>query len=209
MAIASLLAPFESLVNRNISASTPARQILKELSGRAFAIEVGTPLGGRLFRLRLAANESGVAVGSGEEPADATISGTPLAMLSLLGDRGLGQLRAQGIKVGGDAEIAQAFEKLLGYARPDLEEELARIAGDTPAHYLAGAARGAFAWARRARDSLARDVGEYLNEEGRDLVPAAELEVFLGEVDRIRDDTERAESRIALLERSLAAGSRR
>ena len=207
MATAAVLAPFESLVNRNIQASTPARAILKDLNGRAFAIEVGTPLGGPLLRLRLAAGESGVTVRSGAEPADATISGSPLALLSLLGDRSLGRLHTAGVKIGGDAEVAQAFEKLLGYARPDLEEELARLAGDAPAHYLAGAARGLIGWARRARDSLARDVGEYLTEESRDLVPAAELEVLLGAIDRIREDTERAEARLALLER--AAGRSR
>ena len=59
-------------------------------------------------------------------------------------------------------------------------------------------------WARRARASLARSVGEYLTEEGRDVPPAAELEVFLSDVDRIREDVDRAESRLALLERRLA-----
>jgi ubiquinone biosynthesis protein UbiJ len=208
MAGPNLLAPFESLVNRNIAASTPAREILKSLAGRAFAIEVGTPLGGRLVRLRLLAGESGLSVASNEEPADATVSGTPLALASLLADRTPGRIRAAGVTIGGDAEIAQSFEKLLGYARPDLEEELARLAGDVPAHYVASAARGALEFARRARDSFARNVGEYLTEESRDLLPAAELEVFLGDVDRIREDVDRAESRLAQIERQLRAGAR-
>jgi len=208
MAGSPLLAPFESLLNRNIAASTPARAILKTLAGRAFAIEVGTPLGGRLVRLRLLAGEAGLSVATGDEPADASVSGTPLALASLLGSRTPGTIRAAGVTIGGDAEIAQSFEKLLGYARPDLEEEIARLAGDVPAHYLAGAARGAVDFARRARDSFARNLGEYLTEESRDLLPAAELEVFLGEVDRIREDVDRAESRLALLEATLGTGAR-
>ncbi len=200
---ASLLAPFESLVNRNIAASTPARALLTSLSGRAFAIEIGTPLGGRLVRLRLLAGDKGLSLARSDEPADASVSGTPLALASLLRERQLGRLKSAGVAIAGDTEIAQAFEKLLGYARPDLEEELARLAGDAPAHYLAEAARGAFAWARRARDSLARNVGEYLTEEGRDVLSAAELEVFHGEVDRMREDVDRAESRLQLLERGL------
>ena len=201
----SLFAPFESLVNRNIAASTPARELLATLHGRAFAIEVGTPLGGRLLRLRLLADKQRLSVTRSDEPADASVSGTPLALASLLGGRELGRLRSAGVSIGGSADIAQAFEKLLSLARPDLEEELARLAGDAPAHYVAAATRGVLDWARRARDSLARNVGEYLTEEGRDVLSAAELEVFLGDVDRIREDVDRAESRLALLERRLAA----
>ena len=200
MASASLLMPFESLLNRNIAASTPARAILKSLSGRTFAIEVGTPLGGRLLRLRLLAGDEGVSLASSDEPADASVSGTPLALASLLSERDLGRLRAAGVTIGGDAEVAQAFEKLLSFARPDLEEELARVAGDTPAHYIAGAARAMLGFGRQARDSLLRNVGEYLTEESRDLVPAAEHEIFLAAVDRIREDVDRAEGRLALLE---------
>jgi len=55
MAAAPLLRPFEALVNRNLVASTPARALLAELAGRSFAIQVETPIGGRLVRLRLAA----------------------------------------------------------------------------------------------------------------------------------------------------------
>ena len=208
MAGAPLLAPFEALVNRNIAASTPARELLKSLDGRSFAVEVGTAQGGRLLRVRALAGATGLTLERGEEPADASVSGTPLALASLLGERARGRRRAAGITIGGDAEVAQAFEKLLGYARPDLEEELARLAGDTPAHYIAGAARAALGFARQARDSLLRNVGEFLTEESRDLVPAAEQEAFLGGVDRIREDVDRAESRLALLERS-AAGRRR
>ena len=57
-------------------------------------------------------------------------------------------------------------------------------------------------WARKARASVGRNVGEFLTEESRDLVPRAELEVFLGDVDRVRDDVERAAARLALLERA-------
>ena len=208
MASFSFLAPFESLVNRNIAASTPARELLKSLVGRSFAIEVGTPLGGRLLRVRALAGADGLTLASGDEPADASVSGTPLALASLLGDRGLGRLRAAGVTIGGDAEVAQAFEKLFAFARPDLEEELARLTGDTPAHYFAQAARAALTFGRQARDSLLRNVGEFLTEESRDLVPAAEQEVFLAAVDRVREDVDRAESRLALLE-SRAVGRAR
>ena len=144
MASAALLVPFESLLNRNIAASTPARGLLAELAGRSFAVEVGTPLGGRLLRVRLEAGPAGVSLAGGDAPADASVSGTPLALAALLGRRAAGELAGSGITVGGDAEIARAFEKLLVYARPDLEEEFA------PRRRCAGALRRARG-AQRAR----------------------------------------------------------
>lgn len=203
-----LLAPFESLLNRNIAASTPARGLLATLAGRAFAIEATTPQGGRLLRVRLVAEADGVRLGTGAEPTDATVTGSPLALASLLRARDLNRVRAAGVTIAGDAEVAQSFERLLELARPDLEEELAHFLGDVPAHYLGGAARAALDFGRQARDSLFRNIGEFLNHEGRDVVPGPEQEVFLGDVDRLREDVDRAESRLALLEAARARQAR-
>jgi len=206
----ALLAPFESLLNRNIAASTPARELLQGLRGRAFAVEIGAP-GARLLRVRLAADELGVRLASGDEAADATVSGTPLALAALLARRERagsgGAPRAAGVTISGDAAVAEAFEKLLRHARPDLEEELARFAGDVPAHYAGSFARAALGWLGRARTSLGRSVGEFLTEEHRDLVPRAELEAFLADVDVLRDDVARAAARLGLLERRARGGT--
>ncbi|HUO94917.1 MAG TPA: SCP2 sterol-binding domain-containing protein [Steroidobacteraceae bacterium] len=199
-----LLAPFETLINRNLAASTPARAELVRLAGRSFAIEVGTAVGGRLLRVRLAARAEGLVVTSDEEPADASVSGTPLGLAALLAGRRAGRVSAAGVTVSGDAEVASAFEQLLKNARPDAEEELARLIGDAPAYYAARAARGALEWGRKALASLNRNVGEYLTEEGRDLVPRAELDAHHAEVDRVREDVDRAAARLALAAERLA-----
>jgi len=204
MAAAPLLAPVEALINRNLSASTPARELLGALAGRSFAIEVETPVGGRFVRLRLAATADGLALGTGDEAADASVTGTPLGLAALLAGRGEGRFTAAGVTIAGDAEVAAAFEKLLGHARPEIEEELARLVGDVPAHYASRAAKGVFDWGRRALDSLARNVGEYLTEEGRDVVPGPELEAFHGAVDRIREDGDRADARLVLIAARIA-----
>jgi ubiquinone biosynthesis protein UbiJ len=210
MNIMPLLGPFESLVNRNIGASTPARALLRSLAGRSFAVEVSAPGGGPRprLRLRLAASELGLNAAQSDEPADATVAGTPLGLVALLAGRAGGRLATGGATVTGDADVAQAFEKLLGYARPDPEEELARLVGDIPAHYAADAARAALAFGRRAGDSLTRSLAEFLTEESRDLVPRAELDAFAAGVDRTRDDVERAAARLTALERRLAPDRR-
>jgi len=136
------------------------------------------------------------------------VTGSPLGLAALLAGRSDGRFTAAGVAIAGDAEVAGAFEKLLRYSRPEFEEELARLVGDVPAHYAARAARGAVEWGRRALDSLARNVGEYLTEEGRDVVPRAELEALHSGIDRIREDVDRAEARLALAAARLGRAAR-
>jgi ubiquinone biosynthesis protein UbiJ len=96
--------------------------------------------------------------------------------------------------------VAQRFRELLAEAQPEFEEELARVFGDVAARRLANFARGLLDWGRKASDSLTGSMVEYLQEEGRDLPTPTEVEEFLADVDRLRDDAERLEARLARLE---------
>jgi len=90
---------------------------------------------------------------------------------------------------------------LMKLARPDLEGEVARWIGDIPAHALGEAVRGAGAWAKRAAEALYLNTAEYLQEESRALPGALEAQAFYSDVERLRDDVERAAARLARLER--------
>ena len=196
-----LLDRLAELLNRNIADSRKAQALCRQLDGRVVSLTVeGTPLafffraeGGRVS---LAPNHDGA--------TDASLSGTPVALLALAGPRAEGALRGGGVRIEGDAEVAQKFRELLEQARPDFEEELARVIGDVAARQVANLARGFLDWGRKAGDSLAVNVAEYLQEEGRDLPTRTEVEDFLAGVDRLRDDAERVEARLARLETGTA-----
>ena len=106
------------------------------------------------------------------------------------------------MRIEGDAEVAQAFSELLKEARPDLEEELSRLIGDVAAHQVGNAARSVIGFAQRAADTFAQNVSEYLQEEGRDVPSRTEAEEFIAGVDKLRDDVDRLEARIARLEKN-------
>ena len=72
--------------------------------------------------------------------------------------------------------------------------------GDIPAHELAGAARRTDAWTRRAGSALSMNASEFLQEEARQLPPRVEVDAFGRDVERLRDDVERAAQRLARLE---------
>lgn len=192
-----LLERLESALNRNVAESRRAQALARQLDGRVMSLTVeGTPLefffraeGGRLA---IASRHEGT--------ADASLSGTPIALLALAGPRAEGALRGGGVRIEGDAEVAQRFRELLSEAQPEFEEELARVFGDVAARRFANLARGLIDWGRKASGSFTGSVVEYLQEEGRDLPTRTEAEEFLADVDRLRDDAERLEARLARLE---------
>ena len=193
------LTPLESLLNRNIAASSAARALCKRLEAKVLALHVeGLPLSiyfkSQGERMSLDTTHEGM-------PPDATLSGTPLSLLRMAGPAPEAALRTGTVHIHGDAEVAQTFSELLKEARPDLEEELSRVIGDVAAHHVGNVARSAMGFARRAVDTFAQNVSEYLQEEGRDAPSRTEADEFVTGVDKLRDDVDRFEARLALLER--------
>ncbi|MET0498511.1 MAG: SCP2 sterol-binding domain-containing protein [Steroidobacteraceae bacterium] len=191
------LQPFEAVLNRNIAASATARQLCRQLDGKVLALHVtGTPvslfLRGAGERMEVDTTNTGVAT--------ATLSGTPLSLLRLAGARADAALRGGNVHIEGNAEVAQTFSELLKHTRPDLEEELSRVIGDVAAHQAGNMARSALAFGRRAADTFAQNVAEFLQEESRDLPTRTEADEFLSGVDKLRDDVDRVAARIKLLE---------
>ena len=132
----------------------------------------------------------------------ARLSGSPVAFLRLAGSKPESAVRSGAVHIEGDAEVAQTFSELLKHARPDFEEELSRVVGDVAAHQIGNAARAALAFGRRAADTFAQNVAEYLQEEGRDLPSRTEADEFVAGVDKLREDVDRLEAKISLLRRS-------
>jgi ubiquinone biosynthesis protein UbiJ len=187
-----LLEPLAAVLNRNVAQSAKAQALVAQLEGRSLALVAdATP-----FAVTLRIEAARIVLAERASAADAELSGTPLALLSLAGAGGERSLRAGSVRIAGDAEIAQKFRELLRHAQPDAEEELARLVGDVAAHQFAGFARGLLAWGKRASDTLSTSVAEYLQEEGRDVPTRTELDEFLRDVDTLRNDVERLEARL-------------
>lgn len=198
MAILVRLQPLETLLNRNIAASATARRLCQQLDGKVLAVRItGMPLivffHGAGVHLQLDTAWDGA--------VSATLSGTPMSLLRLAGANPEAALRGGAVHIEGNAEVAQVFSELLKHARPDLEEELSRLIGDVAAHQVGNVARSALAFGRRAVDTMAHNVAEFLQEESRDLPNRTEADEFSAGVDRLRDDVDRLAARVGLLER--------
>jgi ubiquinone biosynthesis protein UbiJ len=206
----------ERALNREIAESTAATDLLAGLDGESFAIDV-RGLGVRCVLrasgervsvepslappARGAGAAGAAAVSESGPPASATLSASPFDLVRLARASDLATLRGTGAEITGSPEVAERFATLLKLARPDLEEHAARWIGDLPAHAVGELARGASAWLERAARALRTNTAEFLQEESRALPAALEAQAFYGDVERLRDDVERAAARLARIER--------
>lgn len=187
----------EAELNRCVGESTAARELLARLDGTSFAVHVE---GLSLTRV-LHADGERLRIDADAAAATATLRATPLDLLRLLRADGVSGVKRTQAELSGDLEVAERYARLLKLARPDLEEEAAKWLGDVPAHALGSAARGFSAWLERAGAALRMNTAEYLQEESRAMPAPLEAQAFYADVERLRDDVERAEARLALLER--------
>jgi ubiquinone biosynthesis accessory factor UbiJ len=188
----------QAMIDRNVAASPRARQLLAQLAGRHMQIVARfTP-----WRIALHASESGLRVSLPRSPPaeDITVTGTPLALLSMLRQDPAEVIRRGDVAIAGDAELATRFQELLQLLRPDLEAGLARIVGDIPAHGAGTLLRKALDYGRGSLRTQAMNVGEYLAHEKRVLVPRMEAEEYLQQVDALRERTDRLAARVGALE---------
>ncbi len=189
----------ENLLNRNLGNSPGARTACAELKGRRLKLMI------RDLDVAIIIESLGESLRisrGGEGEFHAEVEGSPVNLLAMAGPSPERLLKSGAVQVKGEVELLQSYRDLVLLLKPDLEEELSRWVGDSPAHRLAGLARGAIAFGRRGADTTVRNAAEYFAHETGDLVPRAEAEVFLGEVDRLREDVDRAAARLdAMLER--------
>src|SRR3984957_15908251 len=191
------LAAFEALLNRGVQASMQATALARRLGGTALRLDIE---GLTSIRIGVLGGRLSLSGPGAPAAADATIAGSPLALLRLAGESAS---RGAGVSVSGDAEIANSYRELLALARPDLEEELSRLTGEVPGRALSQVAANTLRWAERARRTAGENIAEYLQEESRDLVNKPELDEFLQGVDMVRETADRVDARIARLEQRL------
>jgi len=187
------LRPIASLLNRNISESTPARELCAKLSGAVVAVRVRDTALAAYF---IVDDEALDLVTSSSKEPDVVITGSIITLARMIGQSGEAAIRDGTLDLTGDAETAGQFQQLLSFAKPDIEEELSGIVGDVAAHRLGEFARGVSRWGRSARSTMGANIREYLQEESRDAPSRYAVDKLTADVNTLRDDVDRIEARI-------------
>jgi len=191
-----VLRPIAKILNRNIRETTPARELCQSLEGTTIAVRVRDTALAMFFHI---GEDTIVLATDSDSDSDILITGSLLTLARMAGSSGEDALRDGSLELTGDIQTAKAFQDLLGYAKPDIEEELSSLIGDAAAHTLGRIAKGVGDWSSDARSTMASNVREFLQEESRDLPSRYEVERFTAQLESLRDDVARLEAKFERL----------
>ena len=188
------LSLLEAAFNNYLALDPEAPEKLTAFDGKIICIDIR----GLNKRIYLLINGSKISVVKQHDAEpDATITGSPAALFKLGVHRDSAPLFFAGeVEIRGDTRLGRQFKSLLADMEIDWEEHLSRLIGDIAAHRVAGLFNELKEWGESVTGNFADDVGEYLQEESRDVVSGAEMGMFYQQVDKLRDDTERLKARI-------------
>ncbi len=185
----------QTAVNKLLALDPELPDKLQAFEGKVIELQI-TGINQNLFLLP---HQGGIDIRRQYDAApDAILRGSPLALAKMGLARDVAPSLLEGeVEIIGDMRLGRAFKRLLSDMQIDREELLSSFTGDVLAHELFKRGRALVQWGRRSSESLALDVGEYLQEESRDVVSAAELEQFCDDVDTLHADAERFAARLS------------
>jgi ubiquinone biosynthesis protein UbiJ len=194
-----LAAPVVAAINHLLAQEAWARDALVLHAGKVALIDAGS------LAVRMQVTRDGMLEAGGPDQAASVTIRLKLADLPLIAQN---RERAFSyVKIEGDAEFANTISQLSKGLRWEAEHDLERWTGPIAASRIVGGARSVFEAAKSTHRKLSENLAEYFLEEQPVLVRPAMLEQLAGDVNRLRDDVERAAKRLAKLEQKLAPRS--
>lgn len=193
----------DAMINRYLLLDPEIAQKMSAFEGRVIAIELqGINKKFYLFPQGASQDACIKLTEQYEGDPDTVLRGTPVALFKMGIASDVAPMMLKGeVEISGDMRLGREFKKLLAEMDVDWEENLASLIGDAPAHQLTRVAKQFTHWASKAKKSIATDISEYLQEESRDVVAGAELEMFYEDVDELRDDVDRLQARLDALKK--------
>lgn len=201
--IAAVLTALETAVARALSLAPTASRELEELAGTVLAVECTAP---EITVYVLVQADGSLTLSQYTELKTVTrVRGTLENFMALAtAEDPAATLINSDLEIVGNTAPLLALQQIITRMDIDWEAPLVEQLGDVAGHQLAQMLRGAFRWGRDASESLRRQLSEFILEEGRLSPPAAELEAFYQDVDRLTLRVDRLQSRIQRLARKVA-----
>lgn len=188
------LTTLETTISRFIALDSEAPRLLKPIQGKVIAIHIES----LDWTFYLCPSDSSIQLLEHYEGSpDTTLSGSPFGFANIgLSTTPSDVLFSGQIKIEGDASTGRNFQTLFKRLEIDWEEQLSHVTGDILAHQIGNFVRAARQWGQDSKETLRLNVGEYLQEESRDLPTSYECNDLFEQIDSIRADTDRLEMRL-------------
>ena len=194
----------ELALNRALALDAETRAALARLDGQRIELTLESPP--LALQLRVEGDRLVVGPADAAHEPDLAVRTTLAGMLAQLPFLRRDDAPPVGkVRVSGDAELARRLQRLAERFDPDWQQPFVSVFGEVIGVQVANAFAGAFGQARALGRNLAQSAAEYVTEESRDVVPRAELDAFLDDVDGLRDDVDRLAARVSRLGAGSAA----
>lgn len=189
----------QAALNRALALDADTRDALRALDGRSVALTIQSPH--LALQVHVEGDQLRVGPIDGEPEPDLSVRSTLAGLIAQLPMFRRDDAPPVGkLHVAGDAELARRLQRLAERFDPDWQQPFATVFGDVLGVQIANALATGLQQVRIAGRNLAESAAEFVTEESRDVVAAAELNAFHDDVDVLRDAVERLAVKIARLQ---------
>ena len=200
----SILWPAEKFINHLIQNDSHVEKQFSNLDGKSLEINASSPSMRLIVQfdcreIRLIESDENRL----ETPADLKVSGDCHQLLKILSDQRKGASFNPKINLDGDAILAQELQEALLAMDIDWPRALAPWLGHIAANEVTKNGRKAIAWGNQFRDSVNRNLHDYVNEEAELFPPLSTLDRFKHDLDLLKLRVDRVMARVQLLSQRI------
>jgi len=200
----SILWPAEKFINQVIRNDSHVAKQFSDLAGKSLEIIASSPsmrfivqFGRGEIRL-IESDENPL-----EPPADLEVSGDCVQLFKILSNLRKGASFNPKINLAGDAILAQKLQEALLAMDIDWPRALAPRLGHIAANEVAKNGRKAVAWGNQFRDSVNRNLHDYVKEETELFPPPSTLDSFKHDLDLLKLRVDRVMARVQLISQRI------
>ena len=198
-----LIGVLEATLNQYLALDQDSGYFLTPLAGKVIAVTI-QPFDETIYLCPT--TDSIQCLDQFPEPADTRLTGSIWALgLMGLSSTPMRSVFSGEVKIEGDMQTGRKFQELFAKLDIDLEEKLSQFTGDIIAHNVANFFRAGQSWSKDSLETFRLNAAEFLQEETRDLPSAPEVDIYFAQVDELRSDFDRLQSKIERLENILGA----
>ncbi len=196
-----LMSAMEAALNKYLSLDQNSGEFLAPLAGKVIAVTI-TPFNETLYLCP--SSDAIQLLDYSPEPPDTQLTGSVFALgLMGLSSKPMRAVFSGEVTIVGDMKTGRKFQELFAKLDLNLEQQLARYTGDTIAHNISQFFRAGQDWSKESVETFKLNASEFLQEETRDLPAGPEVDIFYAQVDELRTDFDRLQSRVERLENTL------
>ena len=196
-----LMSALETALNKYLALDKNSSFFLEPLAGKIIAVTI-QPFAETIYLCPTA--DSIQLLDYRPDQPDTQLTGSIFALgLMGLSPKPMRSIFSGEVKITGDMDTGRKFQELFAKLDINLEQQLARYTGDTIAHNISQFFRAGQNWSKESIETFRLNASEFLQEETRDLPAAPEMDIFYHQVDELRTDFDRLQSRVERLENKL------